>query len=147
MSGKEPAMEAERFAALADAYGGQLQRWPLAERASAQRFAATAAGRAILRRAGMLDSMLDSYRIAAPGPALHAAALRAAELDVVRQRRRRVWWLGLGLAGVGLAGVAAGLATVTIVTPEVQPEHYVLDANATAFGDVGPDADTAEEDI
>ena len=46
MSGKEPAMEAERFAALADAYGGQLQRWPLAERASAQRFAATAAGRA-----------------------------------------------------------------------------------------------------
>lgn len=140
-------MEAERFAALADAYGGQLQRWPRAERASAQRFAATAAGRAILRRASMLDSMLDSYRIAAPGPALHARALRAAELDVVKQRRRRVWWLGLGLAGAGLAGVAAGLATVTIVTPDAQPEHYVLDANATAFGDSGPGADAAEEDI
>lgn len=147
MSGKEPAMEAERFAALADAYGGQLQRWPQAERAAAQRFASTDAGRTILRRAGTLDSILDGYRTASPAPTLYAAALRAAELNVVRRRRRRVWWLGLGLAGAGLAGVAAGLATVTIVTLEAQPEHYALDANATAFGDTGPDADAAEEDI
>eukprot|EP01035_Chromulina_nebulosa_P061588 gene61588-biopygen44737 len=48
---------------------------------------------------------------------------------------------------LALAGAIAGLALVTVVTPEVAPDHYVLDANATAFGDAGPDGDTIEEDL
>ena len=64
-----------------------------------------------------------------------------------RRRRQLFWRMGLALAAIGLAGAVAGLALVTVVTPEVQPDHYVLDANATAFGDAGPDGDTIEEDL
>ena len=146
-SRNEPAMDAKRFAALAAAYGGDLRRWPEAERMAGSVFAASEAGQAILRHAGTLDGLLDSYRIEAPGKILHGAILQAAGRHLVQRRRQRFWWLGLGLAGIGLAGAVAGLALVSIVTPEVQPDHYVLDANATAFGDAGPDRDTIEEDL
>jgi len=140
-----PAMDAKRFAALAEAYGGDPRRWPQAEREAATIFASTEAGQAISRHAGSLDALLDSYGVPHPGKTLHDTILRTAGRHIVRRRRQRFWWLGLGLAGIGLAGAIAGLALVTVVTPEVQPDHYVLDANATAFGDAGPD--TIEEDL
>ncbi|WP_027032920.1 hypothetical protein [Mesorhizobium loti] len=140
-----PAMDARRFAALAEAYGGDLRRWPEAERKAATAFASNEAGQAILRHAGTLDTLLDSHSVQHPGRALHDTILRTANRHLVQRRRQRFWWLGLGLAGIGLAGAIAGLALVTVVTPEVPPDHYVLDANATAFGDVGPD--TIEEDL
>ena len=139
------AMDARRFAALAEAYGGDLRRWPEAEREAATAFASSETGLAISRRADTLDALLDSYGVPRPGKALHDTILRTADRYIVRRRRQRFWWLGLGLAGIGLAGAIAGLALVTVVTPEVQPDHYVLDANATAFGDAGPD--TIEEDL
>ncbi|TPK70008.1 hypothetical protein FJ930_20375 [Mesorhizobium sp. B2-4-15] len=142
-----PAMDAERFAALAEAYGGDLRRWPEAEREAAAAFAPSEAGQAISRHAGTLDTLLDSYSVQPPGKALHGSILRVADRHLVQRRRQRFWWLGLGLAGIGLAGAVAGLALVTVVTPEAQPDHYVLDANATAFGDAGPDSDTIEEDL
>ena len=52
-----------------------------------------------------------------------------------------------GLAGIGLAGAVAGLALVTVVVPDAPSDLYVMDANATSFGDAGPDADQAEEDL
>ncbi|TIN68681.1 MAG: hypothetical protein E5Y30_22530 [Mesorhizobium sp.] len=140
-------MDARRFAALAQAYGGDLRRWPEAERMAGTVFAASGAGKAILRQAGTLDALLDSYRVDAPDKALHGSILQAAGRHLVQRRRQWFWWLGLGLAGIGLAGAVAGLALVTIVTPEVQPDHYVLDANATAFGDAGPAAENGEESL
>lgn len=140
-------MDARRFAALAQAYGGDLRRWPEAERMAGTVFAASGAGKAILRQAGTLDALLDSYRVDAPDKALHGSILQAAGRHLVQRRRQWFWWLGLGLAGIGVAGAVAGLALVTIVTPEVQPDHYVLDANATAFGDAGPAAENGEESL
>jgi len=140
-----PAMDVKRFAALAEAYGGDLRRWPQAEREAASAFASSETGQAISRKAGTLDALLDSYSVPHPGRALHDSILQVANRHIVRRRRQRFWWLGLGLAGIGLAGAIAGLALVTVVTPEVQPDHYVLDANATAFGDAGPE--TIEEDL
>lgn len=140
-------MDAKRFAALAAAYGGDLRRWPEAERMAGTLFAASEAGEAILKRAGTLDAQLDSYRVGAPGKALHGSILLAAGRHLVQRRRQRFWWLGLGLAGIGLAGAVAGLALVAIVTPEVQPDHYVLDTNVTAFGDAGPDAENGEDSL
>ncbi|RWO74579.1 MAG: hypothetical protein EOS17_01970 [Mesorhizobium sp.] len=146
-SRNEPAMDARRFAVLAQAYGGNLRRWPEAERMAGTVFAASGAGKAILRQAGTLDALLDSYRVDAPDKALHGSILQAAGRHLVQRRRQWFWWLGLGLAGIGVAGAVAGLALVTIVTPEVQPDHYVLDANATAFGDAGPAAENGEESL
>ncbi|PBB20848.1 hypothetical protein [Mesorhizobium sp. WSM4313] len=140
-------MDAERFAALADAYGGALHRWPPGEQAAAMLFADTNEGRAILARAGRLDAMLDRHRVDAPSPALHRTIVVRAAAEVRQSRRRRFWWLGFGLAGVGLAGAVAGLALVAVVSPDMQPDHYVMDANATSFGDAGPDADPYEENL
>ncbi|MCA0000562.1 MULTISPECIES: hypothetical protein [unclassified Mesorhizobium] len=141
-----PTMDAERFAVLAAAYGGDLRRWPQAERAAGSILAASDAGAAILRNAGKLDALLDSYRVEAPGKALHGGIVRAADRHLAQRSRQRLWWLGLGLAGIGLAGAVAGSALVIVATPEVQPDQYVLDANTTAFGDAGPD-DTIEENL
>ncbi|MGT2465560.1 hypothetical protein [Mesorhizobium sp.] len=140
-------MDAGRFAALADAYGSALHRWPPAEQAAAMLFAETERGRAILARAGRLDAMLDRHRVEAASPGLHRAIVARAATEVSQKRRRRFWWLGFGLAGVGVAGAVAGLALVTVVSPDIQADHYVMDANTTSFGDAGPDADQAEEDL
>ncbi|TIV15553.1 MAG: hypothetical protein E5W02_14830, partial [Mesorhizobium sp.] len=107
---REGPMDAGRFAALADVYGGALHRWPRADQAAATLFAETDQGRAILARAGRLDVMLDRHRVEAPSPALHRAIVAGATTEVRQERRRRFWWLGFGLAGVGLAGAVAGLA-------------------------------------
>jgi hypothetical protein len=138
-------MDAGRFAALANAYGSALHRWPAAEQAAASLFAGTEEGHAILAAAGRLDAILGQSRVVAPSPSLHGAIVARAATEVRQGRRRRFWWLGLGLAGVGLAGAVAGLALVTVVNPDIQSDHYVMDANATSFGDAGPDQ--TEEDL
>ncbi|MBN9552248.1 MAG: hypothetical protein J0H31_26150, partial [Alphaproteobacteria bacterium] len=94
----ERKINAGRFAALADAYGGALHRWPQVEQPGAMLFAETAEGRAILRRAGRLDAILDRHRAEAPGSALHRAIVAGATAGVRQGRRRRYWWLGFGLA-------------------------------------------------
>ncbi|MDX8498250.1 hypothetical protein RFM99_07445 [Mesorhizobium sp. VK4C] len=137
-------MDARRFTELADAYGSALHRWPQAEQAAATLFANSEEGRAILRRAARLDAVLDRHHIEAPSRVLHGEIVARAMTQVRQGRHRRFWWLGFGLAGVGLAGAVAGLALVTVVTPDVPSDHYAMDANATSFGDAGPDADTED---
>ncbi|MDX8453115.1 hypothetical protein RFM98_10140 [Mesorhizobium sp. VK9D] len=143
----EGPMDAERFAALADAYGSALHRWPPAEQAAALLFAGTEEGSAILRRAVRLDALLDRHSVEAPSSALYGTIVARGTADVRQGRRQRFWWLGFGLAGIGLAGAVAGLALMTVVTPDAPSDHYVMDANATSFGDAGPDADQTEEDL
>ncbi|MEO5755751.1 MAG: hypothetical protein ABIQ51_02735 [Mesorhizobium sp.] len=147
LSGNPPAMDAERFAALAAAYGGDLRRWPQAEQTAAAILGRGEEAQAVLRGAGTLDAMLDRHHVKAPERALHSSILRAADGHFSRRRRQRFWWFGLGLAGVGLAGAIAGLALVTVVTPDAQSDHHILEANVTAFGDAGPDGDMIEEDL
>jgi len=143
----EGTMDARRFAALAQAYGGSLHRWPRGEHAAARRFAEGAEGRAVLARAERLDALLDRHHAEAPAAALHGAIVAKAATQVRQGRHRRLWWLGFGLAGIGLAGAVAGLALVTVVTPDIPSDHYVMDANATSFGDAGPEASPVEEDL
>lgn len=54
------AMSAERFAALAAAYGAVMETWPAPERSAGRAFALTPQGRHILARAGRLDLALRS---------------------------------------------------------------------------------------
>ena len=147
MADEKMPLDRRRFAALADAYGSALHRWPQAEQAGALVFAETEEGRTILRRAGGLDAMLDRHPVEVASPGLYGAIVARATPEVRQRRRQRLWWLGFGLAGVGLAGAVAGLALVTVVNPDIPSDHYVMDANATSFGDAGPDADQTEEDL
>lgn len=134
------AMDADRFAALADAYGGQIRRWPQSEQLAAAAFAQTAEGRAILREADGLDAVLDLYQVPAPSPGLQMRILQDAMRRWARRRRMR---FEIGLAGVGFAGMIAGMVMATILMPTNPASHYqrVFDENLTAFGVVMPDAD------
>ncbi len=105
-------MTPERFEALADAFGGDLARWPDAERdaAAAMLAAEPAWAGATLARAGELDAVLDAF--AAPR-ADGALAERIAAAAPARRRRWRVWLapagLGVGLAAACAAGVMLGV--------------------------------------
>ncbi|MDX2235077.1 MAG: hypothetical protein NW200_11330, partial [Hyphomonadaceae bacterium] len=74
-------MDADRFAAIVEAYGAAPARWPEAERAAAQAFARAhpAVCRPVLEEAAALDAWLALDARAEPaGEALHARAVAAA---------------------------------------------------------------------
>ena len=107
-------MTEERFKALADAFGGDIGRWPQAERAEAAAFAQSQPQIAapVLAAARRLDERLEADGIAEPSFALRQRIIAAAPLA---RAARAAWrWamgvgLGLGLAGACAAGVIVGL--------------------------------------
>ncbi|WP_293853746.1 hypothetical protein [uncultured Alsobacter sp.] len=117
MADPSPSMSLARFAALAEAYGAVLERWPAAEREAAVPLARTAEGRAILERAGELDALLDAYRVPGPSSALAGRVLARAGGLARRRRTMQRWWAGLGLAGVGLAGAIVAATAATVILP------------------------------
>ncbi|USI74717.1 hypothetical protein [Sphingomonas morindae] len=122
----EPLTEA-RFRALADAYGGVVQRWPEAERAAALEMARLPQWQAVLAEAARLDARLDLWTVAPPSPALQARILAARRLPL--SRRARLWWSGIGLA-TALAGAAAG----SVAAAALPIDHGAAVDEATAFG-------------
>ena len=105
-------MTPERFEALAEAWGGDVARWPVAERdAAAELMAAKAAwAQGVLARAGELDAALAAF--ATPRAAADLAERIAA--GAPRPRPRWQAWLlptgmGAGLAAACAAGLALGV--------------------------------------
>jgi hypothetical protein len=142
-------MSRERFEALADAYGGDVARWPATEReaAAALMVEDAAFARGVLAEASRLDAALDEWRPLAVTPALRQAALAATP----KARRRGVlatWGVRVGL-GAGLAaacamgvlvgalsfGDGAASATADAVTAAMTPYEGPGDDGA-ATGDV-----------
>lgn len=119
-------MTPERFAYLADAYGADLQRWPLAERGAAKALLASGnpSAREALDQAGWLDAQLDSHQLAFIDLALTRQIRESAP------RRRSFWsryagWLSpAGLVGAGIAGVVTGMlvASMSVPLPMVSAE-------------------------
>ncbi len=98
----------ERFEALAEAYGGDVSRWPedVREAAAVRMAGEPKVCGEILGRAGALDAALDAWRPAPASPGLMERILAAAP----RMRRPR-WliWLSPAVLGAGLAaGEGAG---------------------------------------
>jgi len=142
-------MSRERFEALADAYGGDVARWPDAERDAAAALMAGDASfaRQVLAQASRLDAALDEWR-----PLAVTEALREAVAATAPKGRRRgvlaTWGVRLGL-GAGLAAACAmgvlvgalgwsdGTATATAdaVTAAMTPYEGPGDDGA-ATGDV-----------
>jgi hypothetical protein len=87
-AGRTP-LEPGRFRALAEAYGGDISRWPAAERGSAEAWLAgnPQDGAAALEAARALDDLLGTWRTPEPAEALRSRIdkeLRQAEAGVVR---------------------------------------------------------------
>jgi hypothetical protein len=113
-------MTVERFTTLADAYGGDLRRWPAAERDAARAFQSreSAVARRVLEAAAELDRHLYAASVPAPAPLLRELILAGAP----RAPRRLgfsgafAWlrypaWLapGAGVAAACCAGAILGL--------------------------------------
>lgn len=142
----ETAMNAARFAALAAAYGGAIDRWPEEERALAEIFAKTPAGASALAAAGGLDHLLNAYALKVGNDGLGDRILTR----FARRSRMRKWFrfssAGIGLVGVGVAGALAGSIAIAVLTPNVASDTSVAtDRTATVFGDIGTDENATQD--
>ncbi|WP_428395262.1 hypothetical protein [Lichenicoccus sp.] len=115
-------MSPERFAALADAFGGDLDRWPAAERdAACAHLRQHPDANAMLAGAGKLDDTLAAWTVPPPGAALAGRIAAAAVQSRARARRLRLWLSSLGAAATLAGGVAAGASFMAISTPATYP--------------------------
>lgn len=143
---EQVVMSADRFVALAAAYGGEIERWPEEERASAEIFAKTPAGASALAAASGLDHLLDAYALKARNDGLGDRILTR----FARRSRMRKWFrfssAGLGLVGVGIAGALAGSIAIAVLAPNVTSDTTVAtDRTATVFGDIGTDENATQD--
>ncbi len=123
-----PPLTPERFAALADAYGGAITRWPSEVRSEAHAMTADPACAEILRAAAGLDAHMGEWTVAPPSAALRRQI--ADTYPVSARRRLALWW-----AGLGIATALAGAATGTIAAAALPASHLLPD-ETTAFGSV-----------
>lgn len=114
-------MTHERFEILAHAYGGDIARWPAAERDAAALLMAAEPefARIVLAAAGELDAALDLW-----APLAATATLREAVVASAPAPRRRwglnAWFLRAGV-GAGLAAAcAAGLVVGVMLSDFTQ---------------------------
>jgi hypothetical protein len=135
-------MDAERFHALVEAYGGDRKRWPEERRLAADVFAATEDGRALLLEASRLDAYLALSVSPLPSVALIGRIAQSADNRVIFFRKLRQWLVGAGLVGVSLAGGLTGALAVAVIAPS--PSISTPDT-ATAFGNVVTESEIAEE--
>lgn len=97
-------MDANRFAAIVEAYGADPRRWPEAERAGAEAFAERPEAVALLREARALDAMLDVSDAADP---VNLSFTRRI-LAVAPKPQVSVWRPAAAMAACALLGLAFG---------------------------------------
>jgi hypothetical protein len=129
-------LDLDRFRELAEAYGGEIRRWPDDVRASARLVARNPQAAAILAEAAALDDKLAAWRTPLPSPGFRmqtsAGGLKARSAF---GQRIRLWWAGIGLAAA-LSGAAAG----SIGAATFLPLNDHGETN-TFFGDVSDAGD------
>jgi hypothetical protein len=133
----------ERFEALAEAYGGDVSRWPaeVLDEAALAMSAEPAWTRGVLERAGRLDAALDAWRPAPAGAGLMERILASAPATM---RRRWPAWLSpavvsAGLAAACAAGVMAGVQ-VSMHSTEAQEVAVTNTLSAISAYDLGEGA-------
>lgn len=119
-------MSPDRFESLTHAFGGDVERWPEAERDAARQLAAAQPSLTdrVIGQARRLDEVLLSAPAARPSPALRDRIILAA--PSARTRASAWRWLtgaglGAGLAAACAAGVAAGLVVAPAMTAPARP--------------------------
>lgn len=135
-------MNRQRFQELAEAYGGEVARWPLAEREAAALLMAEDPDftRQTLAEADSLDALLDAWR---PAPA--SSRLMEAILAVAPAPRPQPRWRGwLMPAGLG-AGLAAACAAGVLFGVQLEQRAAGGDASVSAVADL--DLSGLSEDV
>tara|TARA_R110002124_G_scaffold91652_2_gene233252 strand:- start:4142 stop:4570 length:429 start_codon:yes stop_codon:yes gene_type:complete len=136
-------MTLDRFTALAEAYGGDLRRWPVADQAAAERLLATdPAARALFDAAMAFDTLLSASPRPQASAALRDRVIDAATRAGLRPRPARRFWLdrlvlasGAGWAAAACAGVIAGLSLTTHMTADVQADAVLYQATLGGVDD------------
>jgi len=136
-------MTLDRLTALADAWGGDLRRWPTADRAAAERLlAGDPAARAVLDAASALDALLFASPRPEASAALRDQVIAAASRAGLKPRPARRFWFdrlvlasGAGWAAAACAGVIAGLSLTTHMTADVQADAVLYQATLAGVDD------------
>lgn len=138
-------MTYERFETLADAYGGDLRRWPEAEREAARALRdADPRAAVLLREADGLDALLDAVPRPAASHALREAVIASAAgagLGAGSKARRRgaigplAWLSGAGWAAAACAGVVFGVNLTSHLTADVQADAVLYQASLAGADD------------
>lgn len=128
-------MDATRFGALADAYGGDLRRWPEAEREAARGWLQA---RPEAERALFEARQTDAALFASPNPpvsmALRDRVLASAATAGLQARsawpslRRLLWIGGAGWAAAACAGVMVGATWSGHLTAQSQADAVLEQA-------------------
>ncbi|MEE2527075.1 hypothetical protein V0U79_11910 [Hyphobacterium sp. HN65] len=114
-----------RFEELADAWGGDIRRWPEAVREEAYDFAAANADAAeILASAAVLDGLLSSADEIQAGDLLQRRILQSAPLPVFETDWRRPAIAAAAALVLGVAGGFAGGLFVPAETGDVYESEY-----------------------
>lgn len=125
-------MNAERFQMLADAYGGDIRRWPQGEQAPAWRWLEdNERARSMLVNAGALDALLNASAPLMASCPLRERVIASAPLRRPVWGRPAAWMSGAGLAAACAAGVLLGASYSSLVLPA--PQEDVLTQTASAF--------------
>jgi hypothetical protein len=140
-------MTPHRFTELAQAYGGDLQRWPGAERDAAQALLASGDStlNAVLREASWLDGQLDSHQLPAVSPQLVRQIVADAREEQSFWARSFSWLFGASFVGVGVAGIAAGILMASLTLPLAVEHEALPNVFDSGDGDVVFNLDAAEE--
>ncbi len=133
-------MTYERFETLAEAYGGDLRRWPEAEREAGRALLdRDPRAAALLREADGLDALLDAAPRPVASHALREAVIASAAGVGLRARRRGpgplAWLSGAGWAAAACAGVVFGIALTSHLTADVQADAVLYQASLTSADD------------
>jgi hypothetical protein len=139
-------MTPERFHQIVEAYGADPRRWPQQERAAGEAWAAAhrAEAEAVLADAAGIDAWLAADTVDPPGAALQQRIIGSAPVERPIVPRRRLWWSGAAVAGVGLLGGVAGAFAVSFfVLTGAVPQVHESSYRTSSFG--GSSADWSGE--
>ncbi|WP_029415933.1 hypothetical protein [Brevundimonas bacteroides] len=137
-------MNADRMRELAEAWGGDLRRWPAAERSAAEDFAATrpeAADRALFE-ARQLDAALDAAPRVVVSTALSDRVIASAQGAGLKARaawpglRRLLWIGGASWAAAACAGVMFGLTLTGDLERQAQLDLVLDQASIGGLDDM-----------
>ena len=133
----------ERFQSLADAYGGDIDRWPAGEQAAARAWSVAHVKQAltILEEASSLDMLLDMAEPPVASPVLRDRIVATALLARRPMQRTLMWASATGLMAACLAGVMLGTHLSDRLLSD--PAAESVTQTATAFADQGSYFDTS----